>query len=68
MMPLSAQRDGDGRAYLLGAQLGDAHPCDEPNGWPEFEVTLTYYVTSDDPAVIERARHRVFEQDWRPTS
>lgn len=53
--------DKPGRAWLLGAHLGDTEPCDEPNGWPEFEITLRFYVSSDDPAVIERERQRAFE-------
>ena len=57
--------EGDAQAYLLGVELGDIHPCDEPGGWPEFEVTLRFYVASDDPALVEVARRRVFEQDWR---
>ena len=48
-------------AHRSALALGDAHPCDEPGGWPEFEITLTYYVTSDDPASIETARRRVYE-------
>ena len=50
-----------GRAWFLGAQIGDVKPCDEPDGWPEFEITLRFYVSSDDPAVIERERWRVFD-------
>jgi len=44
--------------------LGDVEPCDDPIGWPEFTVTLRFYVSSDDPEVIERERRRVFERDW----
>jgi hypothetical protein len=60
------QRDksGAGRAWFLSASLGDVTPCDEPDGWPEFEITLRFYVSSDDPAVIERERRRTFE-GWR---
>jgi hypothetical protein len=54
-------RSGSGRAWLLGVDLGDAHPCAEPDGWPEFEITLRFYVSSDDPAVVERERHRLFD-------
>lgn len=50
-----------GKAWLNGATLGDVKPCDEPDGWPEFEITVNFYVSSDDPAVIERERRRVFE-------
>lgn len=49
------------KTRFLGAHLGESHPCDEDGGWPEFDVTLTFYVESDDPAVIERERKRVFE-------
>jgi hypothetical protein len=42
------------RAWLLSGQLGDVEACDEPDGWPEFAVTLRFYVSSDDPDVIER--------------
>ena len=50
-----------GRAWLLGGHLGDVTPCDEPDGWPEFEITLRFYVSSDDPEVIERERRRIFD-------
>ena len=59
-------REGDGRAHLLGVGLGDVEACDEPGGWPEFTVTVRFYVASDDPEVIETERRRVFEQDWQP--
>lgn len=49
-----------GRAEFFAAHLGDLHPCDEPNGWQEFEVTLSFYVTRDDPDVIERERQRIW--------
>jgi hypothetical protein len=49
-----------GRAWLLSGQLGDVEACDEPDGWPEFTVTLRFYVSSDDPDVIERLRQRTF--------
>lgn len=45
-----------------GAELGDLHPCDEPGGWPEFSITLDFYVRSDDPHVQTRERQRVFQR------
>lgn len=48
-------------AELLAADLGDLRPCDIPGGWQEFEVTLSFYVTSDDPEVIERERQRIWD-------
>lgn len=50
------------KARFLGARLGEAHPCADPKGWPEFEVTLEFYVESDDPEVIERERKQLFER------
>lgn len=47
-------------AQLLAVSLGDVHPCDEPTGCPEFEVTISFLVDSDDPAVIEAERSRVW--------
>lgn len=49
------------KTHFSGATLGDVHPCPEPGGWPEFEVTMTFYVKSDDPQTIERERMKVFE-------
>lgn len=40
---------------------GEITPCDEPGGWPEFRMTIAYYVTSDDPEKLEAARQRVFD-------
>lgn len=48
-------------AHLLGISLGEAAPCDEPGGWPEFEITVRYFVTSDDAAKIDAMRKRVFQ-------
>lgn len=53
-----------GEARLLGAELGEAEPG-PPGGWPEFQITLRFYVTSDNPEDVERERQRVFRQDWR---
>lgn len=47
--------------HLSGLSLGDPHPCDEPGGWPEFEITLSYYVTTDDPEAIDVLRRRIFQ-------
>lgn len=48
-------------AHLLGMNLGEAAPCEDPGGWPEFEITLRYFVTSEDPEAIETARRRVYK-------
>jgi hypothetical protein len=52
---------GIGKAWLVGMTNGDLRPSDEPDGWPEFSITLDFYVSSDDPAVAERERQRVWE-------
>lgn len=57
----STREEKPGRAWLLFAKKGDIHPCDEPNGWPEFSITLEFYVSSDDPEVIERERQRIWD-------
>jgi hypothetical protein len=51
----------DGRAHLLAIRQGLITPCDDPEGWPEFTVTLAYYVESDDPATVQRQRQYVVE-------
>jgi hypothetical protein len=56
------QKTAQPRAWFNGAHLGDAYPCDAAGGWPEFEITLSFYVASDDPAVIESERQRMFER------
>jgi hypothetical protein len=58
--PSAQSATGPGRAWFLGAHLGDVTSCDEPDGWPEFEVTVRFYVSSDDPDVIERERQKVW--------
>lgn len=56
----TSQNDAPGRAWFLGTELGPVTPCDEPDGWPEFEITVRFYVSSDDPDVIERERQKVW--------
>lgn len=36
----------------LGYELHPVHP---DGGWPEFTLTLKFYVPSDDPKTLERA-------------
>lgn len=57
---MTSQSKSPGRAWLLGMTKGDVESCEEPGGWPEFEITLRFYVSSDNPAVIEAERERVW--------
>jgi hypothetical protein len=50
-------------ARLNGLRLGDPHECEEPGGWPEYEITLSYYVTgTDDLEKVREVAAKHFER------
>lgn len=53
--------ENPGKVWYSGGRVSKPRPCVVDAGWPEFEVTLTFYVSSDDPGVIDLARIRTLE-------
>lgn len=62
---MPSQRERQPRASLLAAGRGDI-TREVDGGCPEFSITLEFLVDSEDDAVIERERQRVWDAipDW----